>query len=340
MSPATRFIIALILAATIIIGGTAGYFFIEKWSLSDSLYMTFLTITTVGFGEVHQLSETGRHFTILLIVFSVFTLGYSVTIFITYVFEGQILDAVKERRMKRATRKLKDHFIVCGAGSVGKEVVQAFQRARVKYVVIDKDPLASSLSHDESVLYIDGDASDDEILQEAGIEYAAGLVSALPDDESNLFVVFTARQLNPKLNIVATASDERTAKKLTKAGANKVISPIQIAGQRMASVMIRPSVVSFLDVMVRGESIDMRMEQVPLDSESSLIGKTLRESGIGRHTGAIVVGINDAKAGTKVNPTSTTVLSKVNLKENDVLIALGSDEQLKKLKEFVKKGAS
>lgn len=340
MSSATRFIIALILATSIIAGGTAGYIIIEGWSISDSLYMTFLTITTVGFGEVHELSETGRHFTILLIIFSVFTLGYSVTIFITYVFEGQILEAVKERRMKRATRKLKDHYIVCGAGSVGKEVVQEFQRARAKYIVIDKDPMASALSHDESVLYIDGDASDDQVLEEAGIENATGLVSALPDDESNLFVVFTARQLNPKLHIVASATDERTARKLTKAGADRVISPVQIAGQRMASVMLRPSVVNFLDVMVRGESIDMRMEQVPIGYGSPLIGKTLRESGIGQHTGAIVIGINDANARTKVNPTSTTVLSQVYLREDDVLIALGSDEQLTLLKEFARKGAS
>ncbi len=218
--------------------------------------------------------------------------------------------------------------------------MQEFQRARVKYVVIDKNYSASSLFQDESVLYIEGDASEDHILEEAGIASAAGLVSALPDDESNLFVVFTARQLNPRLNIAATASDERTAKKLKKAGADRVISPIQIAGQRMASVMLRPSVVSFLDVVVGGQNIDMRLEQVPIASGSPLIGKTLRESGSGQHTGAVVIGINDDRDRTKVNPSSTTVLSNVNLKENNVLIALGSEEQLAKLKDFVKNGAS
>lgn len=242
--------------------------------------------------------------------------------------------------MDRVLRKMKDHYIVCGAGNVGKEVVHEFQRARAKFAVIDKDPSSSTLFQDESVLFVEGDASDDEILQKAGIETAKGLVLALPDDEAILFVVFTARQINPDLIIVATASDERTAKKLKKAGADSVISPIQIAGQRMASVMLRPSIVSFLDIMVGGQDIDMRMEQVHIDSQSPLIGKTLRESGIGQYTGAIVVGINDAKERTKVNPTSTSTLPRINLKENDVLIALGSDDQLKKLRDFVKKGSS
>ncbi|MBN1687083.1 MAG: potassium channel protein [Spirochaetales bacterium] len=335
MSPTVRFAIALTLVFLIVAGGTAGYFFIEKWSLSDSVYMTFLTITTVGFSEVHPLSSAGRHFTILLIMFSVFTLGYSVTLLVTYVFEGQIMKTVKERRMARATRKLKDHYIVCGAGRVGREVITEFEQARVKFVVIEKDPASSFLSQDESVLYIDGDASEDHVLKEAGIDTATGLVAALPDDESNLFVVFTARQMNPKLNIVARATDERTAKKLKKAGANWVISPIQIAGQRMASVMLRPSVVSFLDIIVGSLNMDMRMEQVPIVAGSHLIGKTLRESGIGERTGAIVVGINDASNRTKVNSASNTSLSKIGLKENDVLIALGSDEQLKQLQEFV-----
>ncbi len=335
MSPAVRVGIALALVLLIVGGGTAGYSLIEGWPILDSLYMTFITITTVGFGEVHPLSSTGRHFTILLIVFSVSTLGYSVTVFISYVFEGQIMKTVKERRMKRATRRLRDHFIVCGAGDVGREAILEFQRTGAKFVVIERNPESSFVSRDESILVIEGDASEDTVLQEAGIDTAAGLISALPEDESNLFVVFTARQLNPGLNIVAKATDERTSKKLQIAGANRVISPTQIAGQRMASVMLRPSVVSFLDVIVGSLDMDMRMEQVPIGSGSHLIGKTLRESGIGQHTGAIVVGINNPLHQTRINPSSNTALSKVRLRENDVLIALGSDEQIAKLEEFV-----
>ena len=335
MSPTARFAIALGLVLIIITGGTAGYILIEKWSFSDAIYMTFVTITTVGFTEVHPLSNAGRHFTILLIMFSVFTLGYSVTVLVTYVFEGQIMKSVKERRMARAIHRLKDHYIVCGAGRVGREVIIEFKQARAKFVVIERDPASSLLPQDESVLFVEGDASEDHVLKEAGIDSAKGLVAVLPDDESNLFVVFTARQLNPKLSIVARASDERAAKKLNKAGANWVISPNQIAGQRMASVMLRPSVVSFLDIIGGSLNMDMQMEQVPIAPGSHLIGKTLRESGIGERTGAVVVGINDASNRTKVNPTSKTSLARISLKENDVLIALGSDEQLKQLKEFV-----
>jgi len=335
MSPAVRLGIALTLMFLMVVGGTTGYYFIEGWSFSDSLYMTFVTITTVGFAEVHPLSNTGRHFTILLIFFSVFTLGYSATLFVNYVFEGQIMKTVKERRMKRLTRRMHDHYIVCGAGDVGREVIAEFQRAKVKFLVIERNPESSIVSEDETIPFIQGDASEDKVLLEAGIESAEGLISALPEDESNLFVVFTARQINPRLNIVAKATDDRTAKKLNKAGADRVISPTQIAGQRMASVMLRPSVVSFLDVIVGNLDMDMRMEQVPIGSGSHLIGKTLKESGIGQHTGAIVVGINNALNQTRINPTSNTALSKVELRENDVLIALGSDDQIIKLQEFV-----
>ncbi len=335
MSPVVRFGIALSLLFLLVVGGTASYIFIEGWSISDSLYMTFVTITTVGFQEVNPLSSAGRHFTILLIVFSVFTLGYSVTLFITYMFEGQIVKSVRERRMKSAVRRLKDHYIVCGAGDVGREVITEFQRAKVKFVVIERNPEVSFISEDESVLFIQDDASEDKALLDAGIESAKGLVSVLPEDEYNLFVVFTARQLNPNLSIVAKATDEGTSKKLIKAGADRVISPTQIAGQRMASVMLRPSVVSFLDVIVGNLDMNMRVEQVPVAAGSHLIGKTLRESGIGEHTGAIIIGINNATKQTRINPTSNTALSKVRLQENDVLIALGSDDQIMKLEEFV-----
>ena len=335
MSSLLRFFIALILLAVIIVGGTTGYVIIEKWSLLDSLYMTFLTITTVGFAEVHPLSASGRQFTIILLIFSVFTLGYSVTAFIGYLFEGQILNAVRERRMARILRRLRNHFILCGAGNVGREVALEFQRNGVKFVVVDREPSLSGLSKDESILFIEGNAEDDEILINAGIGSARGLVSALPRDESNLFVVFTARQLNPNLLIIAQASEEITERKLIKAGADRVVSPVQIAGQRMASLVLRPSVVSFLEVMVRGGELSMRLEEVPIGSDSPLVGKNLREAGIGQETGAIVVGINSAEGRTRINPTSNTVLSNIILGSGDVLIALGSEHQIALLRKFV-----
>jgi len=338
MTPFVRFLIAFLLLVLLIFGGTLGYTLIEGWSIGESIYMTFITITTVGFGEVHPLSPEGKHFTIVFLVFSIATVGYSVTILITYIFEGVIIQAVKERRMKRSIRRMKDHYIICGCGDMGREVALEFKRSKVKFLIIDKNPEQSELARDESIVFVKGDAVDDEILLEANIEQAKGLVSALPEDESNVFVVLSARQLNPDLTIISKSEEERTIRKLHKAGANRVVSPYQIAGRRMASIILRPSVVNFLDVVVEGEEMAMRIEEVKVDSGSPLIEKTLRESDIGQHTGAIIVGINGPEGHTRVNPSSTASLTAVKLHENDVLIAMGNEGQLTRLKEFVKRG--
>jgi voltage-gated potassium channel len=338
MSPFLRFLIAFFSVVLLVLGGTVGYVLIEGWSLSDSLYMTFITLTTVGFSEVRPLSDAGRHFTIVFLIFSIATVGYSFTILITYIFEGLFFQTMRERRMKKNVKKIKDHFIICGFGDTGKEVALEFKHSKMKFVVVDIDPESSRLTRDESILFIKGDASDDEVLMEANIEQAQGLVSVLPDDEANVFVVLTARQLNAGLLIVSQASEERTIQKLMKAGANRVISPKQIAGRRLASIVLRPSVVNFLDVIVGGVGgvdVPMRLEEVRIEEGSPLVGKTLRESGVGQSTGALIVGILGAGGRTRVNPTSTSSIASARLLENDILIALGSEEQIDKLKIFV-----
>jgi len=338
LSPFLRFSVAFLFLLILIVGGTAGYALIEGWSLGDSLYMTFITLTTVGYGEVAPLSARGKTFTILFLVFSVATVGYSVTTLIAFIFEGEILRAMQERRMARQIKRLKNHFIICGGGGIGREVALEFMRSHERFVVVDKEPEQSELSGDESVLFVKGVAEDDSVLQEAGIERAKGLIAALPDDESNVFVVLSARQLNPNLNIVAKAAGERTIQKLFKVGANRVISPYQTAGRRMASIMIRPSVLSFLDVIVEGGDMPMRIEEVAVEKGSPLTDKNLRETNIGQHTGAIIVGINGPDGKTRVNPSATAMLSTVTLRQGDVLIALGSDEQIRRLKEFARRG--
>ncbi|MFW6138102.1 MAG: potassium channel family protein, partial [Spirochaetota bacterium] len=179
-----RFLIAFFLLVMVVVVGVLGYSFIEGWPFRESLYMTFITITTVGFQEVKPLSPQGRHFTILLLIFSFLTVGYSATTLITFIFEGQILHAMKERRMKRLTRKIRDHYIICGCGDVGREVALEFKRAREKFLVIDRNPGESEMARDETILFVEGNAFEDEVLKEAQIERAKGLVAALPDDES------------------------------------------------------------------------------------------------------------------------------------------------------------
>ncbi len=341
MSPSVRFLIAVFSIILLVCVGTIGYNLIEEWSLGDSLYMTFITLTTVGFGEVRPLSDAGKNFTIIFLIFSILTVGYSFTTLITYIFEGILLKTMRERRMTKNIRRVKDHYIICGCGNTGREVAHEFKRSGVRFVMIDIDPERSEIARDEDVLFIQGDAVDDEVLLDANIEQARGLVSVLPEDEANVFVVLTARQLNPGLMIVSQATEKRTIGKLMKAGANRVISPKSIAGRRLASIVLRPSVVNFLDVFVEsveGVEVPMRLEEVKVAENSPLIGKSISESGLGQSTGALIVGIHGPMGRTRVNPTATSFIASVELQENDTLIALGSQEQIDKLKGFVKRG--
>lgn len=338
MIPVLRFSIAFILLTILVVSGVLGYMIIEDWTIGESLYMTIITITTVGFAEVHPLSDTGRHFTVIFLIFSVAILGYSVTTLITYIFEGQIVTIFKERRMNRRIKRLRDHYIICGCGTVGREVALDFKNANVKFVIVELNPENTDLAKDETILFMKGDAEDDEVLREASIDRAKGLIAALHDDEENVFVVLTARQLNPSLTIVAKASEERTIRKLLKAGADRVVSPKQIAGHRMASIILRPSVMSFLDVVVGKGDVLMQIEEVRIEENSPLINRNLREVGIGQQTGAIIVGINGPNGETRVNPTAEANLSSVLINSEDTLIALGSEDQLNSLKEFVKYG--
>lgn len=335
-----RFAGVVALLVLVIAGGTIGYRIIEGWNIRDSLYMTLITSTTVGFGEVAPLSSAGQIFTIVLIVLSIATVGYSVSIIITYVFEGQIVTALKERRMLRAIGRMKDHYIICGYGRVGRAVAAEFRRQDVKFVVIDRDPSQTESDYEEEVPHIVGDASEDEVLVAANIKRAKGLVSAFPDDESNVFIVLSARELNPALTIISQARDERSTGKLLKAGADRVISTSSIAGQRMASIALRPTVMQFLEVVMRSEEGELRIEEIEIGSESEAIGKTLRETGIGEQTGALVIGITSPGGSTSVNPSTTATLSSKVLGEGDILIALGSGEQLDRLRSFISTGKS
>lgn len=308
--------------------------FLEGWSLPESLYMTFITISTVGYGEVHALSPAGRNFTIVFIITSVFVIGYALTRLIAFLFEGQMVKTVKERRMKHFLSSIKDHIIICGFGDIGREVVEEFIAHKTRFVVIERE--AGELESDRysEVTFIHGDAADEEILAAAKIERARGLISCLPDDQQNVFVVLTARQLNSNLHIVAKSSDERNVSKLRKAGANRVISPKQIAGRRLAAICIQPSIVNFLEVLSSGGNEAMRIESIKVPPGSPLINSSLRESNIGQHTGAIIIGILGPNGKARMNQSSLATLSSMVLNEGDELLALGNEEQLGSLVEF------
>lgn len=337
MNRQLRFFIAASLIVFVICGGILGYTLIEGWSLSDSLYMTMITLTTVGFSEVHALSEAGQHFTVLFLIVSIGTVGYSITTVISFLFEGQLTKAMKERKMERQIRRIKDHYIICGCGDIGREVALEFQRVGERFIIIDKDPDSSEMAGDQSVLFVYGDAVEEAVLNEAGIERAKGLVATLPEDTGNVFVALTARQMNPELHIISKASDELTKRKLLKAGADRVIAPYQIAGKRIASTILRPSVVNFLDVFVDGGELSMRIEEFQIGPGSILGGTNLRDSDIGQHTGAVVLSIISGEGDRRSKGTASSQLSTVTIEEGDTLIVMGSEDQLNKFERFIRR---
>lgn len=332
--PRVRFLSAFVLILIVVGGGTFGYTLIEGWSVSESLYMAVITLTTVGFGEVRPLSAAGRHFTIVYLIVSVATVGYAFSSIVSYLFEGQILQAVKERRMKRSLDRIKEHYIVAGCGDIGREVALEFRKSDTPFVVVDRDPEHSELAEDEEIIFVKGDATEEHVLNQGRIEHARGLIAALPADADNVFVTLTARQMNPKLTIIAKASDESAAIKLRRAGATRVITPSQIAGRRIASSILRPSVVNFLDVIVDDSEVAMRMEEFIVTATAPLVDKTLREADIGQHTGAIVLAITDEHGRTRTDATRA-VVSAVPVHAGDRIIALGSEQQLRELDSFL-----
>lgn len=296
--------------------------------------MTVITLTTVGFGEIRPLSAMGRHFTIVFLIISIATVGFSISTVISYLFEGQIVASMRERRMQRDLKRIKDHYIVCGAGDIGREVVHELRRAGTPFLVIERDPEHSEIADDESVPVVVGDASEEIVLHQAKIESAKGLIATLPSDADNVFVTLTARQMHPDLTIIAKGTDEQAKSKLRRAGADRVITPAKIAGRRIASSILRPSVVNFLDVIVDDSEVSMRMEEFAVAEGTPLAGKTLRDAAIGRHTGAIVLAITDRNGLTR-NDATRAGLSSVVIRPGDRVIGLGSEEQLRELEKLV-----
>jgi voltage-gated potassium channel len=295
--------------------------------------MTVITIATVGYREMGELSRAGMWFTIGLILFGVAAVGFAVSSLTAMIVGGEMRDVFKGRKMESAIAKLQDHYIICGSGVVGREVALELGKAGRRFVVVERNLEASELRSEPGVLFVEGDATDDETLRAAGIDRARGLISALREDASNVFVTLTARQLNPRLLIVSRASEPGTESKLLRAGADRVVSPYQIGGRRMASVALRPSVVNFLDVVTAHGSASLRVEEVAVGAGSPLIGSRVREADIGQRTGAIVLGIQGEAGLCHLSSPGASLASAV-IRAGDILIALGDESQVNLLKEL------
>lgn len=333
MSPFVRFLLSLGLVALVLLAGTGGYVLVEGWTLFRAFYMTVITVATVGYREMGELSRAGMMFTIVLILFGVGSVGFAVSSLTAMIVSGEIQFLFKGRKMESAIARLREHFIICGSGVVGREVALEFLKAGVPFVVVERDLQVSELKEQPGILFVEGDATDDEALRKAGVERAKGLITALKDDASNVFVTLTARQLNPRLLIISRASEPGTESKLLRAGADRVVSPYQIGGRRMASVALRPSVVSFLDVVMSHGEATLRVEEVPVNPASSLVGRQVREADIGQKVGAIVLGIHGAEGFCHLSTSGATLFTTA-IQAGDVLIVLGNEDQIGRLREM------
>ncbi|NDJ35995.1 MAG: potassium channel protein [Chloroflexi bacterium] len=318
-----RLLGAVVLLGIVITGGTVGYWLIEGWTLLESLYMTMITITTIGYGEPRPLSSNGTLFTLVLIVTTIGIIGYSLSTVTAFIVEGEFNRILRGQQMDRRIQRMRDHVILCGCGSTGLYIAESLHNSPTPFVVVElnESRIERMLEHvSDDVPYIMGDATQDEILRRAGIEHAKGLLAAVSDDKDNVFIVLTARSMKADLRIVARLINEDNAGKLRRAGADEVVSPNAIGGQRMASVMMRPSVVSFLDELSHGPS-PLGFDEIPVNDFPSLIGKTLGEAHIAAETGMLVVAIHNG-ADARFNPGRDAVLHA-----DDVLLVIGTPEQ-------------
>ncbi len=311
-----------ILFFTIIVG-TAGYMIIEKWHILDAIYMTIITISTTGFAETHPLSQPGRFFTLFLIVLGIGSIAYTGGRAAQLVFETQIY---RRRKVSKKVEHFSNHYIVCGYGRMGRFICNELAEAKVDFVVIENDSEKIDRLINQGFMFVNGDATSDEILVSAGIKKARGLVAVLSSDAENVFATLSSKVLNPDIYIVARAVEEETESKLVKAGASRVVKPYEIGGTRMAELLLRPGVIEFIDSIAREKNVDLNIEEVVVHPNSKLVNKTLTELPIRKEMNIIIVSIYKKSGKFIYNP-----LSSAKIEAGDKLIAIGESSSLQKL---------
>jgi len=316
---------AMILPVLVLGVGTAGYMIIEGWGILDSFYMTVLTISTVGYDEVHPLSVTGKIFSIFIILLGVGSVGFAVGTAGKLMLDDHIR-AVLGRRSMKSIQKLRDHYIICGFGRMGRIICEELTDKGIPLVVLENDDEVLNELERLGYPFMKADATSDEELMAAGIEKAEGLVSVVTDDAQNVFIVLTARGLNPKLRIVARSAAEGTIKKLVRAGANKVISPYSLGGHRIAQAIMRPTVLDFLENIIQNKEMDLVLEEMHIAPGSKLVGTTLATSGLRKDYNIIILAIKSATGSMDFNPPFNT-----EIKSGDTLVILGRGSDLEKL---------
>jgi len=325
----SKIYMAIALMLAVVLFGVLGYRFISDYTWVNALYMTVITMATVGFREVQPLDDTAKIFTVFLIISSIFILGYSISVITEYVLSRNSLQLLKKKKVKNKISTLSKHVIICGFGRNGNQAAQRLKAYKRPYVVIEKDKEVIE-KYNENVLFVEGDANDDEVLIQAGIDSAQYIITTLPDDAANLFVVLSARQLNKKLNIISRASQITSQKKLKLAGADQVIMPDKIGGDHMASLVVMPDLISFMDELSVEGGDTTNLEEVAIeDFAEEGECNSLRDLDLRRKTGCTIIGYIAPDGTYTINPEAD-----MQLQPKSKVIVLGRPEQIRKLNEM------
>jgi voltage-gated potassium channel len=322
-----RLVSALAALAGVMAFGTAGFCLIEGWSVADGLYMTVMTVTTVGYGPPSTLTPAGRDFAIVFMVVGVGTTGYLISLALQTLVRSELVAAYGERRRHREMGKLKDHYIICGVGRVGSRIVNEMRRTGIAFVAVESDPQKAALLGLQPAQLLVRDATLDETLCEAGVERARGLAACLPDDADNLYVVLSARSLNHGLHIVARAVEEQAEPKLIKAGASRVVAPTIIGSHRMAQALLKPAIADFMDSLT-AESLDLGFEQIEVAEGSVFVGQMLKDTSIRPALDVVIAAIRRPDGELAFNPSGET-----RIEAGDLLIAIGRAASLREMTE-------
>jgi voltage-gated potassium channel len=318
------------LLGAIIAFGTSGYYLFEDMPLFEAFYMTIITISTVGFSEIRPLTSVGRSITLVIIVLGIGVGTYTIGIIVQWFVEGELSKVFGRRKLQKQIADLKNHFIICGFGRIGRIVCQELYEDNIDFVVIEQDASAIEEIAAEKYLFLEMDATTEEALMAAGIMNAKGLVTAVNSDANNVFITLTAKGLRQDIFVLARASEEINESKLLKAGATRVVSPYMIGARRMAHVLKRPTVVDFIDIATMGNKLGLIMEEAIIDSKSRFIGKNLIESRLRQDYGVIIVAIKKLSGEMIFNPVATEILEA-----GDVIVLIAKKEDLKRMNEIL-----